>query len=74
MKEKEKGHVPRRVYREGFRISSESRGIRIEAIDYHSSPLFLDEEKLRELGLTLASKPILRRGLFFWKRRRGSTS
>ena len=74
--------MPHKVYREGFRISVGPRSLRIEAIDYHASPLILDEAGLRELGLSLAGKrdeagiepsPPRQLGLFRrWRRRPGS--
>ena len=42
-----------KVYREGYRITVEEHGMRIEAVDYHAGPLFLDSSSLAELGLSL---------------------
>lgn len=43
-----------RVYIEGFRLVVSDDGLLIEAIDYHTRPLFLDAKRLAELGLALA--------------------
>ncbi len=40
----------------GFEISVYSNGLVIKSIDYHSTPLFLDEEKIKSLGLHLDKK------------------
>ena len=42
-----------KVYKEGVRITVQKDGILIEAVDYHTKPLFLDAKALAELGLSL---------------------
>ena len=41
------------TYKEGFRITVQVGGVLIEAIDYHTEPLFLDEAALGNMGLKL---------------------
>jgi DNA-binding response OmpR family regulator len=43
-----------KVYTEGIRITVQDGGILIEAVDYHTKPLFLDRKALAELGLTMS--------------------
>ena len=40
-----------KTYREGFKLTNDGDGLRIEAVDYHSKPLYLDEAALAEIGL-----------------------
>ena len=42
-----------KIYRDGFRVAVYEDGVLIEAVDYHTGPLFLDDEALAELGLSL---------------------
>ena len=42
-----------KIYNEGVRITVQEAGILIEAVDYHTKPLFLDEKALAELGLLM---------------------
>jgi DNA-binding response OmpR family regulator len=42
-----------KVYKEGIRITVQDGGILIEAVDYHTKPLFLDEKATGQLGLSM---------------------
>lgn len=46
-----------KTYREGFKLTNDGEGLRIEAVDYHSKPLYLDEAALAEIGLQLREDP-----------------
>ncbi len=42
-----------KTYREGFKLTNDGDGLRMEAVDYHSKPLYLDQAALAEIGLQL---------------------
>ncbi len=42
-----------KTYREGFKLTNDGDGLRVEAVDYHSRPLYLDQPALAEIGLQL---------------------
>ncbi len=54
--EKTQLNIPSIEFKEGFTISFYKNGIIIEAVDYHPVPLFLDEKKLKSIGLHLDRK------------------
>jgi len=39
----------------GYRITRSGGGIKIEVLDYHAGPLWLTDEVLKKLGLTIGS-------------------
>ena len=42
-----------KTYREGFKLTNDGDGLRVEAVDYHAKPLYLDQAALAEIGLQL---------------------
>ena len=42
-----------KTYREGFKLTNDGDGLRVEAVDYHSKPLYLNQAALAEIGLQL---------------------
>ncbi len=42
-----------KTYREGLTLKNDGGGLRIQADDYHATPLYLDQAALAEIGLQL---------------------